>query len=166
MIIKKLEFDESHKFENNSTIKEVFCNNRNRFNILSLVILIFSVVCCILGGINLINSSEKYILENKYIQNLCIVIIPFIIFFTTTMVVLLKLINYRFYINNNEIVFKDWKGRSGNYLTNDIKKVTLHRLHSRYTTRMYIRIEFNDNKKITISSLDNNFFRLKEFFGL
>ena len=162
MILQKFEFDKSYKFENYSGINEVFCDKKTLLNKLALILLILVVLLArfnvIATFIAIITPSEFNLWDS---EDLFIAIFGLIIFLIPTMLLFLNVINFKFYINNKNVSYKNWLGRKFSYSTTDIKKVYLHRSRK----AKYITIEFNDTEEISISAGDKNFKKLKDFFG-
>lgn len=127
MILQEFEFDKSYKFENHSGINEVFCDKKTFLNKLVLILLILAVLLAIF---NVIVTSLSIMRPSKFnlwdSEDLFIAIFGLIVFLIPTMLLLLKVINFKFYINNEKVEYKDWLGRKASYFTTDIKKVYIH----------------------------------------
>lgn len=162
MIMKKFEFNESYKFENYSGINEVYCDSKTFLNKLGLMLLMvvhfISIINVVYTFINVIPPPK---FTSRDSEDLFIAIFGFIVFFIPTILLLLKVVNFKFYINNNNVIYKNWIGKEKNYFTSEIKKVYL-RKGNHHT---YITIEFNDTV-IDIAAGDRNFQTLKKFLGL
>lgn len=128
MILQKFEFDKSYKFENYSGINEVFCDKKTILNKLALIL--FSIVV-LLQIFNVIATVIAIIAPSEFnlhdSEDLFVAIFGLIVFIVPTIFLFLNIINFKFYINNKNVSYKDWLGRKGSYFTSDIKKVYLHK---------------------------------------
>ena len=140
MILEKFEFDKTYKFENYSGIKEVCCDGKTFLNKLALALLIFMVTMLIFNVImRIITPPSEYISTQSHLNNLYEAIFGLILFSIPTILLSLKVFNFRFYINSKDVICKDWMGRKRNYSTSDIKKIYLYTTPVRYRYKYIYR---------------------------
>lgn len=164
MIIKKFEFDKSYKFENYSGITGVLCDSKTFLNKLALVLLILPtlliIFCVIVIFIDILtySGSNSYDSEEPFME----IFFGFIMLVIPTIILLLKVVNFKFYINDEIVIYRNWLRREKSYSTSDIERVYL----TKGRNSRYINVEFNDAERVSISAGDRNFENLKIFFGL
>lgn len=71
----------------------------------------------------------------------------------------LKICNFKFYIFDEKIIYKNIKGRELNYIMTDIKNANYYGNNHGYN---FIVIKFYDDKRVIISSYDRNYDVLKK----
>ena len=160
----KISFIKSRPNYNN--IREVYCDSKTLFN---KIMLFLSILAFILINYYLVKSlyydfSNKSLIYNfSEIIGTLIIMSPIIILsISPTVYYILKLKNFKFYINNETLNYKNIFGKSFSYPISEILEVKYFPYIGESTLDT-IAIKFSDKRKVKITSSDRNFELLKSF---
>lgn len=145
------------KVENNhADIKEVYCDSKSLFNkFMLLLTIIFAVTIGKMFYFDLVDSRFSYNFTNimSVLGVLLLIVSPAIYY-------ILKIINFKFYIDNEKVNFKNIFGKTFSYSTNEILKAKFFTSGEGVDS---IVIKFTDKRTVILSSTDRNFEILKSF---
>ena len=143
-------------------IKEVYCDSKSLFNkFMLLLTIVFAItVGYFIGKIfyfDLIDNRLSYNFTNimSVLGVLLLVVSPAIYY-------ILKIINFKFYIDNEKVNYKNFFGKIFSYSPNEILKAEFFASIGEGTVDSIV-IKFTDKRKVKISSTDRNFRILKSF---
>lgn len=147
---------------NYNNIKEIYCDSKSLFNksMLFLSVLFAVVIGYFIGKtiyFDFINKRLNYNFTNiiSILGILLLTISPAIYY-------IFKMINFKFYINNEKLNYKNILGKTFSYPLTEILKAEYFASIGESTVDSIV-IKFVDKRKVKISSTDRNFELLKPF---
>lgn len=143
-------------------ILEVYCDSKSLFNKIMLILtILFAVVVGYFIGkmfyFDFVNKRLSYNFTNilSILGVLLLTISPAICY-------TLKMKNFKFYIDNEKVNYKNFFGKTFSYSLTEILKAEFFASIGEGTVDSIV-IKFTDKRKVKISSTDRNFRLLKSF---
>ena len=143
-------------------IKEVHCDSKSLFNIFMLL---FTIIFALTIGYYIGQTFYFDFVDNRLsfnFTNIMFVLGILLLIVSPAVYYILKIINFKFYINNENVNYKNIFGKTFSYSLTEILKAKFFASSGKGTSDCIV-IKFTDKRNVKISSTDRNFRMLKGF---
>lgn len=162
IIKKEFKFSFIKDKTNYEDIQEVYCDSKSLTNKIMLILtsLFAIVVGYFIGKIFYFDFIDKRLSYN--FTNIISVLGVLLLTISPAIYYILKMKNFKFYIDNEKINYKNILGKRFSYSLTEILKADFFTSIGEETVDSIV-IRFTDKRKIRLSSTDRNFKLLKSF---